>query len=187
METPNSLTPAQHRGDERRTQPSRPHRKRAKTIICPAGYGFYEFLNDRERLIALKNKEDLPPWFSHLALDDGNDPDAQEAQVIAQIEAFKQTPEGRARTDATKRALATFGKPLVSSSIGAARPLHLKSRCPYRLPSQCPLMPVSASIQMIRPLSHGRRATMAAARIWSPGIVLRADVSWKPGHQLALR
>ena len=80
-----------------------------------------------------------------------------------------------------------------SSSIGGAgQQYHLKSPCPHRplspgLLSPYPPMPVSASIRMIRPLFHGRPATMAVARIRSPGIGHRVDVSWKSGRQWAAR
>jgi hypothetical protein len=46
------------------------------------------------RLLARQNGDELPPWFAHLTpLND----DAAEAQAIARIEGFNQTPEGRAR------------------------------------------------------------------------------------------
>src|SRR5262249_10866263 len=68
--------------------------ERAKTISCPADYGFTEVWDDRVRLLARQNHDELPPWFAHLTpLND----DAAEAQAIARIEAFNQTPEGRAR------------------------------------------------------------------------------------------
>jgi hypothetical protein len=71
--------------------------ERARTISCPAGYGSNEVLDDQVRLSALQSKTELPPWFSHLAQNDVEDPDAEEAQLIARIEAFNQTPEGRAQ------------------------------------------------------------------------------------------
>jgi hypothetical protein len=89
-----------------------------------------------------------------------------------------------AETDATKRALATFGKPF---GIVAAGPHHPKSPCPHRLLSLCPPTPASVSIRTIRPLFHGRPATTAAARIWSPGNGPRVDVNWKSGRPQAPR
>jgi hypothetical protein len=71
--------------------------ERARTISCPSGYGFNEVWDDRVRLLAQQCEEELPPWFADLKLNDVEDPDAVEAQLIARIEAFNQTPEGRAR------------------------------------------------------------------------------------------
>jgi hypothetical protein len=56
--------------------------EQAKTISCSPCYGFNEFWDDDRRLASLKTVKDA---------------DAEEAQVIARMEAFKQTPEGRAR------------------------------------------------------------------------------------------
>src|SRR5262249_34936221 len=67
--------------------------ERAKTISCPAGYGFNEVWDDRVRLLARQNDEELPPWIAHLTPLD----DVEEAQAMARIEAFDQSPEGRAR------------------------------------------------------------------------------------------
>ena len=87
----------------------------------------------------------------------------------------------------------------VLSSIGVARqPQYPRSPCPHRLlslrllslglPSPCPPMHTSAaSTRTIRPLFHGRPATMAAARIWSPGIGRRVAVNWKSARQSAAR
>ena len=69
--------------------------ERASTIKCPAGYGFNAFQDDKVRLYYLNQKP--PRWFEDLKLNGVKDPDAKEAQLIARIEAFKQTPEGRAR------------------------------------------------------------------------------------------
>ena len=76
-----------------------------------------------------------------------------------------------AETDATKRALATFGKPFGLEPIGAAGQQHPKSPYPHRLLSlgllsPCPPMPASASIRTTLPLSHDRPATMVVVRIW---------------------
>jgi hypothetical protein len=66
--------------------------ERARTISCPAGYGFNEAWDDRMRLSARQNDEN--PWFPHLTPPDD---DAEEAQLIARVEAFNQSPEGRPR------------------------------------------------------------------------------------------
>src|ERR1039458_8321399 len=49
---------------------------------------------------------------------------------------------------------------------------------PHRLLSPCSPTPASVFIRTIRPLFHGRPATMAGARIWSPWIGLRVAVIW---------
>lgn len=72
--------------------------EKARTISCPAGYGFNEVLDDQVRLQALLSGEKLPPWFAHLTQNHVKDPDAMEAQLMARIEAFHQSPEGRARS-----------------------------------------------------------------------------------------
>ena len=90
-----------------------------------------------------------------------------------------------AETDATKRALATFGKPFGlelyrgGKTAASQKPLPSPPSC-----RPCPPTPVSASIRTTRPLSHGRPATMAAARIWSRGIGRRGDVNWKSGQSI---
>ena len=97
-----------------------------------------------------------------------------------------------AETDATKRALATFGKPFGLELYRGGR--TTASQKPLPSPTTvtgpavpCPPTPASAFIRTTRPLSHGRRATMAAVRIWSRGSERRGAVNWKSGHQLALR
>ena len=93
-----------------------------------------------------------------------------------------------AETDATKRALATFGKPFgLELYRGGRTAHHPKSPCPHRLLSLCPPTSASVSIRTTRPLFHGHPATMAVVRIWSPGIGRRVDVNWKSGRQLAPR
>ena len=56
--------------------------ERASTISCPAGYGIKECRDDERRL---RDRDRVK--YS----------DAEEAQMVARIEAFKQTPEGRER------------------------------------------------------------------------------------------
>ena len=70
--------------------------ERASTITCPAAYDFEEFRDDRARLQYFY-EEEWPPWHEDLKLNNVNDPEATAAQIIARIEAFKQTPEGRGR------------------------------------------------------------------------------------------
>jgi len=70
--------------------------EKARTISCPANYGFNEALDDEARLFHLECNQKLPPWFSHLAKKI-EDPDAEEAQLIAKTEAFRESPEGCAR------------------------------------------------------------------------------------------
>ena len=98
-----------------------------------------------------------------------------------------------AETDATKRALATFGKPFGLELYRGGRkaapatvqmPLPAPAPSP---PSPFPPMPVSASTRTTRPLSHGHPATMAVARIWSPGIGRRVAVNCRGGQQSAPR
>jgi hypothetical protein len=56
----------------------------ARTISCPTHYGFKQFWSDHKRVNELfVEKEAIS--------------DAEEAQVTARMEAFKQSPEGRAR------------------------------------------------------------------------------------------
>ncbi len=97
-----------------------------------------------------------------------------------------------AETDATKRALATFGKPFGLELYRGGRTASSQKPLPSQtaslgLLSPCPPTPISASIRTIRPLFHGRPATMAVARIWSPGIGRRVAVNWKAGRPPAPR
>ena len=70
--------------------------ERASTINCPADYGFNEMWDDRVRLSALRFGKS-EPWCADIIYN-VDDPDAEEAQLIARIEAFNQSPEGRARS-----------------------------------------------------------------------------------------
>jgi len=70
----------------------------AKTINCPPSYGLNEFLDDEQTLFAIgRAKEDLFPWQEEFFIDNLEDVDAERAQLVARMEAFKQTPEGQAR------------------------------------------------------------------------------------------
>src|SRR3974390_1920211 len=71
--------------------------ERASAISCPAGYGFSDVLDDKARLDVLEPDSLALRWYGHLKLNNVEDPDALEAHLIARIEAFNQTPEGRAR------------------------------------------------------------------------------------------
>jgi hypothetical protein len=68
--------------------------EQAATISCPPCYGFNEFWDDGGRLASLKEVKDA---------------DAEKAQVIARMEAFKQSPEGRGR--ARIRSLTSIDRP----------------------------------------------------------------------------
>ena len=92
-----------------------------------------------------------------------------------------------AETDATKRALATtFGKPFGLELYRGGRTASQKPLPSHRL-SPCTPTPALASIRTIRPLFHGRPATMVAARIWSLGIGPRVDVNRKSSRPPAPR
>ena len=72
--------------------------ERAKTISCPANYGFNEVWDDISRLSLLRGEpKSINFPYRNVTLDKAVDVDAEEAQSIARIEAFHQTPEGRAR------------------------------------------------------------------------------------------
>ena len=93
-----------------------------------------------------------------------------------------------AETDATKRALATFGKPFGLELYRGGKKRHQpRSPCPHRPVLRARRWPPSVSIRTTRPLFRGHRAITVAARIWSRGIGRRADVNWKFGHQSAPR
>jgi hypothetical protein len=71
-------------------------RRNAKKIKCPASYGLKEFLDDQETLWASKrDKDDLLPGQEEFFIDDLED--ADKAQLVARMEAYKQTSEGQAR------------------------------------------------------------------------------------------
>ena len=92
----NSIAEARRTGTgEERTLRAR-IAERASTISCPAGYGFNEMWDDRVRLSALRFGKS-EPWCADIIYK-VDDPDAEEAQLIARIEAFIQSPEGRARS-----------------------------------------------------------------------------------------
>jgi hypothetical protein len=105
--------------------------ERARTISLPAGYGFNEFWDDVERLSALQSKNELPPWLSHLAQNNVEDPDAKEAQLIARIEAFGQGPEGRARDRIRELKIKTRASmsPAVQSELEGLLRLYPESWC----------------------------------------------------------
>jgi hypothetical protein len=67
----------------------------ARTISCPAGYGLKEVNNDKARLTTLFRKRLSPPSCGGGTLNDAED--AEEAQLMARVEVFNQTAEGRAR------------------------------------------------------------------------------------------
>ena len=62
-----------------------------KALKCPVGYGALEARKDTRRLDKLFSKRETPR--AHLT----DAEDAEEAQLTARVEAFKQTPEGLAR------------------------------------------------------------------------------------------
>ena len=67
-----------------------------------------------------------------------------------------------AETDATKRALATFGKPFGLELYRGGKAATSENPCPRRHQSRFPLMAVSASTRMTRRRSRGHRTIMAA-------------------------
>ena len=72
--------------------------ERAKTIHCPPCYRLKEFLDDDETLPALlRGKENLLFWQHEFFIDNLDDVDAEKAQIVARMEAYKQTAEGQAR------------------------------------------------------------------------------------------
>ena len=68
-----------------------------------------------------------------------------------------------AETDATKRALATFGRPFGLELYRKAGKAALKAKSPYRCSRISPSR-ASAFTRMTRPLSRGRRAITAVAK-----------------------
>src|SRR5262249_6929322 len=67
-----------------------------RAIVCPAGYGAMQAQNDRSRLRQLFFQRLLPPSLGGGPLSE--DEDAEEAQLIARVAVFDETPEGRARS-----------------------------------------------------------------------------------------
>jgi hypothetical protein len=68
---------------------------RAMAIGCPAGYGLKQAQQDNNRLHQLYCKRISPPSCGGGALPDAED--AEEAQLIARVAAFEESPEGCAR------------------------------------------------------------------------------------------
>ena len=68
---------------------------RARAIGCPAGYGLKQAQQDNNRLHQLHCKRISPPSCGGGALPDAED--AEEAQLIARVAAFEESPEGCAR------------------------------------------------------------------------------------------
>jgi hypothetical protein len=64
--------------------------ERARTIVCPPGYGQKEYRADTNRLFALDDKR-----ISSGGLNDAED--AEEVQLVGRIAAYDETPEGRGR------------------------------------------------------------------------------------------
>jgi hypothetical protein len=69
--------------------------ERARAIACPPDYGAKECETDSDRLIKVRARRNSPPSRGGDTLSEAED--AKEAQLIARIEAFRQTPEGLAR------------------------------------------------------------------------------------------
>jgi hypothetical protein len=69
---------------------------RAKAIGCPKGYGPMQVRTDRNRLHQIQNKRRSPLSCGGGKLTDAED--AEEAQLVARIAAFEESPEGRARS-----------------------------------------------------------------------------------------
>ena len=68
---------------------------RAKAIGCPEGYGPRDARNDSNRLHQIQNKRRSPPSCGGGKLTTAED--AEEAQLVARIAAYEESPEGRAR------------------------------------------------------------------------------------------
>src|SRR5205085_10022953 len=67
----------------------------ARAIGCPVGYGAIQARKDSNRLHRLYCKRISPPSCGGGPLPDAED--AEEAQLRARVEAFDESPEGRAR------------------------------------------------------------------------------------------
>jgi hypothetical protein len=69
--------------------------ERASAISCPPGYGQRECFNDYDRLDKFFCKRLSPPLCGGGPFSDAED--AEEAQLRARVEAFRESPEGHAR------------------------------------------------------------------------------------------
>jgi hypothetical protein len=69
---------------------------RAKAIGCPVSYGPRQARNDSNRLHQIQNKRRSPSTCGGGKLTAAED--AEEAQLVARIAAFEESPEGRARS-----------------------------------------------------------------------------------------
>ncbi len=82
----------------------------ARTIGCPANYGFRESLKDQDRLHLFFCKRISPPSCGGGPLSEADD--AEEAQLTARVAAFEETPEGRGRRRKGDLTMKGFFKPL---------------------------------------------------------------------------
>jgi hypothetical protein len=82
---------------------------RVRAIGCPAGYGERQRRNDSDRLHQLNCKR-LSPRSCGGTLT--NAEDAEEAQLMARLAAYHESPEGRARSRIFKLELQTFAEGL---------------------------------------------------------------------------
>jgi hypothetical protein len=80
--------------------------ERAKAVSLPPEYGPREQFSDRDRLDAIHCKQMSPPQCGGGILSDAED--AEEAQLRARVEAFNETPEGRARNRIFELVLRSF-------------------------------------------------------------------------------
>jgi hypothetical protein len=109
-------SPSQHGGsvsaaeveEESRLRASMADRVRA--IGCPAGYGERQRRNDSDRLHQLNCKRLSPRSCGGGTLT--NAEDAEEAQLMARLAAYHESPEGRARSRIFKLELQTFAEGL---------------------------------------------------------------------------
>jgi len=85
----------------------------ARAIGCPANYGPREVLKDESRLHHFYCKRISPSSCGGGALSEVED--AEEAQLTARVAAFRESPEGRARSRISELKYADFSRRLSSA------------------------------------------------------------------------
>ena len=96
--------------------------ERARTISCPAGYRLKEVENDKARLSELHYKRLSPPSCGGGSLTDAED--AEEEQLMARVEAFNLTPEGRAESRVTQLELRAWLNAAEQNELDRLRALY---------------------------------------------------------------
>ncbi len=106
--------PSQHDGSVSAAEVEEESRLRAsiadrvKAISCPIGYGPRQARNDSNRLHQLNCKRLTPPSCGGGTLTDAED--AEEAQLLARVAAYDESPEGRVRNRIFELQLQAFGR-----------------------------------------------------------------------------